>query len=771
MNSDSHSPIEIADSALVGISPHFSSHVLQDRQILLLSEQRSFRLTGKLYVALLSHLDGSRSVGEIVTAFAGRVDGQRIRTVLADMQRKSYVSQFVPGVPRDRMALWAELGMPTADAEAALAAYSADVVSLLEPEGASLAAEQSLRSALAESGIRTVSDGSASVTIVLVDDYLDRRLADLDKRMRDAGTHWLPVKLGGSVPMAGPLFTRQSAFCWKCLSTHLLENRPGDRVVSADVVSTRPANAGTLSTRAAFAGLFAWELSRAVAEGKPGPFATSVCTFDLRQPQWRSHFIRQRPHCSVCGNHPDPAEILARASAPLKLTSQAILPSSDGGWRTQPTDTVLQRLERYVSPITGLIADVEDCSPGSGLYVFRARQANPISATPRQNRLLGKPGAAAGKGIGEAQARVSCLAEAMERYLCGYTGTEPVRRATWAEVESAAPHPALLLNYSDRQIANREGWNAQHSGFNWVGEHFDGSKAIEWTPAWSLTRQSLRWLPTRYCYFGYTDPSATAETENLFCQADSNGCASGSTLEEAILQGFLELVERDACALWWYNRVQRPAFDLARLEDPFVRRVQDFCDSRNRGLHVLDLTNDLGIPTAIALSYNRQTGGAIYLGRGSHLDASVAVNRALAELNQMMMLESEFDEASEQAKDAKDDTGVMLNWLKNSTLDTEPYCAPDGLVSLARYTPPRFSDLKEAVDRSVRIISDKDLDFIVLDQSRPEIDFSTARVVVPGLRHFWARFRGGRLYRAPVELGWLDREKSEDDLNPIPFFL
>ena len=44
--------------------------------------------------------------------------------------------------------------------------------------------------------------------------------------------------------------------------------------------------------------------------------------------------------------------------------------------------------------------------------------------------------------------------------------------------------------------------------------------------------------------------------------ADSNGCAAGNTLEEAIVQGFLELVERDAYAIWWYNRLQRAEVDL-----------------------------------------------------------------------------------------------------------------------------------------------------------------------------------------------------------------
>ena len=38
--------------------------------------------------------------------------------------------------------------------------------------------------------------------------------------------------------------------------------------------------------------------------------------------------------------------------------------------------------------------------------------------------------------------------------------------------------------------------------------------------------------------------------------ADSNGNAAGSSPEDAVVQGFLELVERDAVALWWYNRTR-----------------------------------------------------------------------------------------------------------------------------------------------------------------------------------------------------------------------
>ena len=41
------------------------------------------------------------------------------------------------------------------------------------------------------------------------------------------------------------------------------------------------------------------------------------------------------------------------------------------------------------------LARWDDCSPGEGLPVFRARQAKPLQADPRHNRLLGQPGGAA----------------------------------------------------------------------------------------------------------------------------------------------------------------------------------------------------------------------------------------------------------------------------------------------------------------------------------------------------------------------------------------
>ena len=764
--------MEIDFGKPLAVSPNFSIHVVGDREVLLLSEHRSYRLAGRLYVAMMPLLDGQRTGEEIIQAFVGRAPEERLRQALRTLIEKDYARPVDRQAPIARQALWVELGLPPADAERNLAARTIAITSMPD-EGPPAEAARALRAAALDAGISVVPPDNAGLVVVSVDDYLRRDLAALNIDMRRRGRSWMPLKAGGIEPMLGPVFRPDAAPCWACLTHHMLENRPGDRLVGPEIAAVRPTRAQTPATLR-FAAIFAAiELAHALAQDGPSKLERTVVSLDLRTRSARRHMVRLAPHCAVCGETADPGRTLERAKAPIEPRSQPVHPQVDGGWRTLSAGEVVQRLDRYVSPITGIISGVEDCSPVVGLPVFKAMQTNPVQTGTRENRLIGRPSGAAGKGMSETQAKASCLAEAMERYLCGYTGHEPVLRATWAEVRDAAPHPCDYLNYSERQYDGREAWNKSNDGFNWIGERFDENRAIECTPAWSLTHRKLRWLPARYCYFSYRDPAtADQEGENRFCRADSNGCASGGTLEEAILQGFLELVERDACALWWYNRTPRPAFDLGEFDDPFVRRLLAHCKARGRALQVLDLTNDLGVPVALALSHNLADGKSIMLGLGAHLDVEIAVSRALAEMNQMLAL-GDFSETFDKdtGKGLTGDSAVMYDWMMNRSLASEPYCVPAGITLKSRYERPAIGDLKDAVTHCMRAVSDRGFEMIVLDHRRPEIDFAAARVVVPGLRHFWARFRPGRLYQAPVDMGWRGHPLDEDALNPIPFFL
>jgi ribosomal protein S12 methylthiotransferase accessory factor len=62
------------------------------------------------------------------------------------------------------------------------------------------------------------------------------------------------------------------------------------------------------------------------------------------------------------------------------------------------------------------------------------------------------------------------------------------------------------------------------------------------------------------------------------------------------------------------------------------------------------------------------------------------------------------------------------------------------------------------------------MELLVLDQTRPDTGLDVVKVIVPGLRHFWARFAPGRLYDVPVHMGWRSQPIAEYELNPIPVF-
>jgi ribosomal protein S12 methylthiotransferase accessory factor len=111
--------------------------------------------------------------------------------------------------------------------------------------------------------------------------------------------------------------------------------------------------------------------------------------------------------------------------------------------------------------------------------------------------------------------------------------------------------------------------------------------------------------------------------------------------------------------------------------------------------------------------------------------------------------------------------------LRTATVTQQTYLEPlDGPPRRAADFPQcRNDDLKDDVLFCQTLAERQGSELLVLDQTRPEIGLPVVKVIVPGLRHFWARFAPGRLYDVPVKLGWLAKPRTEEELNPIPMFL
>jgi ribosomal protein S12 methylthiotransferase accessory factor len=510
--------------------------------------------------------------------------------------------------------------------------------------------------------------------------------------------------------------------------------------------------------------LAATEIVRWAARGAAPDLEGSILTLDVLAWKTQRHTVTRRPQCPACGN------LEQRRDPAIVLHSRKKMFTHDGGHRAISAEETLRRYEHHVSRVTGAVTILERF-PWSGDGVVNVYGAGHNFAR-RQGSVAdirrGLRSQSSGKGSSDLQARASGLCEALERYSGVFRGDEPrIGPCCLRDLGEAAIHPNACMQYSDRQYHERDAWNARGSQWNSIPEPFDEERPVEWTPVWSLTRQEVRYLPTAYCYYDYPQ-------EPYSCFACSNGNAAGNTLEEAILQGFFELVERDSVALWWYNRLRRPAVDLDSFDEPYLRRLAAWLhDQQHRDLWALDLTSDLHIPVFVALSRrtDRQP-EEILTGFGAHFDARIALLRAVTELNQMLCWVITDHEGKPLAQESLDDPET-LHWLKTATLANQPYLVPAAGPPrvFSDFPACRTDDLRDDVLACQALVERQGLEMLVLDQTRLDIGLPVVKVIVPGLRHFWARYAPGRLYDVPVKLGWLAQPLREDQLNPIPLFL
>lgn len=741
--------------------PHYRAVTLPNEGVLLISEQGDKALYGPIYEAVAPLLDG-RGVAAIVDALTGKIAAAKVYYALMLLEKNGHITEYQPDIAPEIAAFWQGLGAAPSAVHAALNRHAVNLIVL------NSAFEAPMREALAELGIAVAEAGAGTLDIVLTDDYLHPALSDHNRAALATGRPWLLAKLGGQEAWFGPWFTPGQSACYDCLRPRLERNQLARRFVAQKL------NAGAFeslplgflpATLAVAARLLALEIVKQGLNLPSASLSGQVVSLNLATLASQTHVLLRDPGCPACGE-----PVAAAPPAPVELVSRPAPFIRDGGHRSVSPEVTVRKYQHLISPITGIVRLLESVHSMDDIAHVYIAGHNP--AVPLDNLNFLKRGlrnASSGKGASDAQAKASALCEALERHAAEYTGREYRIAASYTDLGADAIHPVACMLHSERQYRERDAWNAKGSKFNRVPEPFADDRVINWSPVWSLTAQRHKYLPTQYLYFV---ADAADGDKTFLCQGCSNGNASGNNLEEAVLQGFCELIERDAVALWWYNRLSRPGVDVASFDEPYLVDLIAHYDSLGRDTWALDITSDFGIPVFVAVSRRRADEERILFGFGCHLDPRIALQRAFAEMNQMMgMCLSTVESAS--AKVGVDmEEAEVIDWLKTATLANQPYIAPAQPPRRREDYPQLASgDLREDIRLCQRLVEAQGLEMLVLEQTRPEVGLKVVKVIVPGLRHFWARFAPGRLYEVPVRMGWLAEPLTEEQLNPIPMFL
>jgi ribosomal protein S12 methylthiotransferase accessory factor len=330
----------------------------------------------------------------------------------------------------------------------------------------------------------------------------------------------------------------------------------------------------------------------------------------------------------------------------------------------------------------------------------------------------------AGSGLSPQRAFEACVGEGIE-YLSQF-------------VHSEDPHERGLL----RDYVGADGHARRFISSILTSSEIDADRQIAWTRAHRLLDGTSAWFPLDLCYRRRASDQDFKPPLKL-----SSGCAAGATIEAATLRGLLELVERDAVALWWrggrLGQAVGSETEAARAAMELLAKLRQ--DAGDRETWLLDITTDIDIPVIAAMSA-RADGFGFAVGFGARLDLAEAARAAIFELCQV-----EIGQHVVAAKRHESGDGALnesdRRQLRRSTLLDTRNCAllrpatPDATAS-EMLLPD--SGLREIIKR----LEERDVPIYAIDLSRARFDIPVVRVIAPALQLEPCDVVGPRLARA-----------------------
>jgi len=365
-------------------------------------------------------------------------------------------------------------------------------------------------------------------------------------------------------------------------------------------------------------------------------------------------------------------------------------------------------------------------------------------------------------------ATAKAVGEAVERYCAEHYSPEDVIRGSFAELGSDAADPAQFAQFHDKQFGSAD--------FPFV--RLASTDVIGWTPAFSLSSGRSILVPALMAYIGH----GLALNEPRWETTDVSGYACANTIEEAILGGLLEVIERDSFMLFWYHWMFVPALDLNTLTDPQARAVLERFGSAVSRVFVSNLTTDLGVPTVIATLLGGPGQPSAVISLGSDLTLEGAVRKALLELaanNQALrwFVEDRMRRGVPVVPTSvatQEDHGLLYTDPRMLTYLT-PLLQPYSRTSCQAQTSFNSGDTKVSIEHCLRILHQFGHQVFVRDLTVPAIEdigLKVVKVMAPGLRPIdFAAIRhlgGQRLYAAPLRMGFPTAAQEPAALNQIP---
>jgi ribosomal protein S12 methylthiotransferase accessory factor len=432
--------------------------------------------------------------------------------------------------------------------------------------------------------------------------------------------------------------------------------------------------------------------------------------------------------------------------------------------RPTPVEEGLRRLRTLVSPYVGIVRAVGEFAAGpddARLVKVGCRIADlaPLVGIEVDYR-------AGGTAPSREAAIAATLGEVAERYCASASRVDDGELATAAQLGARAVDPERFALFSDEQYARAE----------FPFRPFSRSTPVRWVEGFAIPSGTPALLPRQLVHLAWRPEPGSREIAIGY--STSSGAACACTLEEAVLRGVLELVERDAFLVVWANRLSLPRLEWGRHDELAALDRRYF---RPSGLEyeAVDLSGFFDVPTVLGVVRDDRTRGAA-LGVGAAAASCVeeAWLRALAEafsVRTWARLTRDVPDESPARVETFDDHIRFYASHERAQL-TRFLDSSSERRDVREVRPVEGGDVNALIQSVANRLERRGASAYAADLTSPDVaaaGLRVAKVVAPELcaldvSHD-ARFLGGRrLYEAAFELGLRTSPLASDEVNPYP---
>jgi ribosomal protein S12 methylthiotransferase accessory factor len=240
---------------------------------------------------------------------------------------------------------------------------------------------------------------------------------------------------------------------------------------------------------------------------------------------------------------------------------------------------------------------------------------------------------------------------------------------------------------------------------------------LKWTRGYNLTREKEVLIPFDW----------------FFAINEFNGPSAGNCLEEALIQGICEIVERHTSAIVSHNKLKVAAIRPESVSDPLVAEMLQKYKNAGVDLYLSDFSLDTGIPTVAVLAHDPTTFphlSEIVWTAGTTPNPQKALSRALTEVAQ---LAGDFNTGSNY---------VASGLPKFNTIEEADFVINPG-KELDINELPDLSDnnLKSEILNCLSALAANDMEVLAINTMHSQLAIPTFYTVIPGA-HFRERSLG-----------------------------